>query len=40
MAILALKTQGGVSLTGAGSVAKSWPSFWEDLTRIGGVLHE
>ena len=40
MAVFALKTQRGVSLEGAGSVAKSWPSFWDDLTMIGGVLHE
>lgn len=40
LAVFALKTRRGVSLEGAGSVAKSWPSFWDDLTMIGGVLHE
>ena len=29
----------GVEVLDAGCVAKSWPSFWEDLERLGAVLH-
>ena len=40
LAVFALGTRMGVALSGADSVAKSWPSFWEDFRHIGGIVHE
>ena len=38
LAIVAAKCQEGFELTGAGSVAKSYPIFWEDYKSIGGQI--
>ena len=37
LAVAALNADGAVIIDGAESVAKSWPSFFEDLNTIGGV---
>ncbi len=39
-AILATKTDGPSVLHGAGSVAKSYPTFWDDYTALGGKIQE
>lgn len=39
-AVLALCTEKGIRLSGAGTVEKSWPTFWSDLEHIGGRIHE
>ena len=39
-AVLALGTETGIRLKGAGSVRKSWPAFWRDFESIGGAIHE
>ena len=36
LAVLALRTQKGITVTDAMSVRKSWPAFWEDFALIGG----
>ena len=38
-AVAALGAGGPVTITGAGSVAKSWPSFFDDYPAIGGNVH-
>ncbi len=39
-AVAALRTGGAVTITDAHSIAKSWPSFFEDYKQIGGAVHE
>lgn len=39
-AVAALRINGTVTVTDAHSVAKSWPSFFEDYKKIGGAVHE
>lgn len=39
-AVAALVAQAEVEITDAHSVCKSWPSFFEKYTQIGGVVHE
>ena len=38
MAVAALAADGPVTIDGAENVKKSWPSFFEDFTRIGGMV--
>lgn len=38
LAIVAAKCKEGFELTGAGSVAKSYPIFWEDYKSVGGQI--
>lgn len=40
MAVAALSCEKPLELTGADSVSKSWPDFWEDYGKLGGVYHE
>lgn len=40
LAIAALSTREGVTITGARSVEKSYPDFFEQLRRLGGKCHE
>ncbi len=40
VAVAALLTEGDVIVTDAQSIAKSWPSFFEDYQQIGGVVRE
>ncbi len=39
-AVAALRAHSAVTITDAHSVQKSWPSFWEEYTQIGGTVHE
>ncbi len=39
MAVAALGCEKPVTITGAGSVRKSWPAFFTDFQRIGGDVH-
>ncbi len=39
-AVASLLTTDAVTVTDAHSISKSWPSFFEDYTRIGGNIHE
>lgn len=38
LAILALRTTAGLTITGAHHVAKSYPGFWDELARLGAVV--
>lgn len=38
LAILALRTTHGLTITGAHHVAKSYPDFWDELARLGAVV--
>jgi len=40
MAVAALSCENPLELTGADSVSKSWPDFWEDYGKLGGAYHE
>ena len=40
IAIAATRADGPVTLTGAECVAKSYPEFWEEYARLGGVFKE
>ncbi len=40
LAIAATRADGPVTITGAESVRKSYPTFWEDYTRLGGQVEE
>lgn len=40
LAIAAQKCQKPIILTGAESVAKSYPTFWEDYKKVGGLVEE
>lgn len=39
LAIAALRGKGGLTITGSDAVAKSYPNFFEDLTRLGAEVH-
>src|SRR6185312_2826354 len=40
LALVALRSRAGLTITGADAVAKSYPSFFEDLRLLGAVVHE
>ena len=40
LAIAAQKCAEPILLTGAESVAKSYPTFWEDYKKVGGLVEE
>lgn len=40
LTVASLKAQGRVTLTGAESVTKSYPHFFEDFRTLGGIAHE
>ena len=40
LAIAALNSEGGVTIHGAQAVAKSYPGFFSELSRLGGDVHE
>ena len=40
LALVALRSRGGLTITGADSVAKSYPTFFEDLQRLGADVRE
>ena len=39
-AIAATRCREPVTLLGAECVKKSYPNFWEDYKRLGGIIHE
>jgi 3-phosphoshikimate 1-carboxyvinyltransferase len=39
-AVAAIRCEKPVTLTGAGSVSKSYPNFWEEYARLGGKIRE
>jgi len=39
-AIAATRCEGSVTLTGAESVNKSYPTFWEDYVNLGGKIRK
>ena len=40
LAMAATRADGQVTLLDAGAVAKSYPNFWEEYIRLGGVIAE
>ncbi len=40
LAIAALRSRDGLTITGAEAVAKSYPEFFEDLVRMGARVEE
>jgi 3-phosphoshikimate 1-carboxyvinyltransferase len=40
IAVASTRTEGAVMLEGAGAVNKSYPMFWEDFKKVGGVINE
>ena len=40
VAIASTRATGEIALTGSESVNKSYPHFWEEFQRLGGIVHE
>lgn len=40
MAIAAIRADGPITITGAQSVSKSYPDFFKDYQKLGGIIHE
>jgi 3-phosphoshikimate 1-carboxyvinyltransferase len=40
MAIAAIRADGPLTITGAESVSKSYPNFFKDYVKLGGIIHE
>ena len=40
LAVAALKTQGDIEISDAESIRKSYPGFFEDYRKLGGIVHE
>lgn len=40
VAIASIRSSGAITLTGSEAVQKSYPHFWEEFQRLGGIVHE